>query len=81
MNELNIVEKVCKDNTKAYLLVEPSGTICGIYATEADALKSMPAIIRNVNAFEENGTLVKVKPKRPRRKKGRRKSRPSQKKA
>jgi hypothetical protein len=75
VSELKVVPK-----SDAFLLVEDSGTICGIYATEKDAMKAKPKVEANIKAFEENGTLVKIR--RPRRKrKGRRKTRPSRKQA
>ena len=64
-----------------FLLVEESGTICGIYGTEKDALVAKPKIELNLSNFYNDGTLVWLKSKRPRKRKNRRKTKPSRKRA
>ena len=65
----------------AFLLVEQNGTICGIYATEKDALIAKPKIELNLSNFDKDGTLLFIKAKPRRKRKGRRKTKPSQKRA
>lgn len=78
---LQVVVKQDSKGKDTFLLIEESGTICGIFNTEKDAMVAKPKIELNLSNFEEKGTLVFLKPKRRRKRKGRRKTKPSQKRA
>lgn len=43
-----IQEKSLKNGDKAFILIDSEGYMCGVYATEQDAEKAIPAIKRNI---------------------------------
>lgn len=53
-----VSEKALKDGSKAFILTDNEGYICGVYATVADAEKAIPAIERNLSNGYVNRRLI-----------------------